>query len=181
MTKIILGVLIVTIISLIGFAFVDKATTAITTSVSAGTSVSKEDDSLTVSISGEVKKEGTFLIPLSSTLVSLLEAAGGANSNADPKAYDADISLVDGESYYIAPIYDNSDACSDKAIEKVNINSADKTAILEVGGFTTSTADSLVEYRSANGSFKRIEDIKNVYGIGKGIFEKVKNFITLMD
>jgi len=57
----------------------------------------------------------------------------------------------------------------------VNINSADASTIAtSLAGIGPSKAEAIVEYRSENGPFETIEDIKNVKGIGSKIFEKIK-------
>ncbi|MFW2709547.1 ComEA family DNA-binding protein, partial [Acinetobacter baumannii] len=40
-------------------------------------------------------------------------------------------------------------------------------------------AQAIVEYRQKNGSFKNIDEIKNVKGIGPAIFEKNKSRLAL--
>jgi len=50
---------------------------------------------------------------------------------------------------------------------------------MTVSGIGKSKANSIIEYRNSNGSFKSIEDIKNVSGIGESLYEKIKDFITL--
>jgi len=58
---------------------------------------------------------------------------------------------------------------------QVNINLADsKTIASSLTGIGPSKAEAIVEYRSENGPFKSIEDIKNVKGIGSKVFEKIK-------
>ena len=42
-----------------------------------------------------------------------------------------------------------------------------------------SKADAIITYRTNNGEFKTIEDIKNVSGIGEALFDKIKDFITV--
>ena len=42
-----------------------------------------------------------------------------------------------------------------------------------------SKATAIIEYRNTNGSFKTIDDIKNVSGIGDALFEKIKSNITI--
>ena len=58
---------------------------------------------------------------------------------------------------------------------KVNINTADITALQALSGVGPSTAQKIVDYRNANGKFKSIEDIKKVSGIGDKTFEKYLN------
>ena len=42
-------------------------------------------------------------------------------------------------------------------------------------------AQGIVDYRSENGPFKRIEDLLKVSGIGSGTFERIKDYITVSD
>ena len=180
MVKFIIIAVIVTLVGLVGFAVVDNMTNQIVDGNSALSS-SDSTDSLKVSVTGEVRKTGTYLLANGSTLLTLIEAANGATTNADPKAYNTDFILSNGQTFYIAPIYDNSNTCSTSPIEKVNINKADKSTLMSVSAFSSSIASAIIDYRESNSSFARIEELKNVTGIGNAIFAKARDFITLMD
>lgn len=57
--------------------------------------------------------------------------------------------------------------------EVVNINSASAATIsYHLKGIGDKKASSIVSYREINGSFKEIEDITNVKGIGEGLLKK---------
>ncbi|MGB6874249.1 MAG: helix-hairpin-helix domain-containing protein [Dehalococcoidia bacterium] len=43
------------------------------------------------------------------------------------------------------------------------------------------TAQAILDYRSENGPFKRIEDLLKVSGIGPATFENIKDCITVSD
>lgn len=60
----------------------------------------------------------------------------------------------------------------------VNINTCTKEELLTLSGIGESKADAIISYREEKGSFKTIEDILNVSGIGNSIYEKIKNYIT---
>ena len=180
MFKTIIAIVVTTVVVLIIMAVVDKTTAQIVDSTPTSTSQSASD-SLQVTITGEVNHTGTYLLALKSTLKDLLDAAGGATSNADPKAYDTSFLLENKETFYIAPIYDNGNTCAVTPISKVCINTADKTALLGVNAFSTTIASAIVSYRETNGAFKRIEDLKNVSGIGNATFEKCKNYVSLTE
>ena len=62
---------------------------------------------------------------------------------------------------------------------KININKADITQLTTLTGIGESKAQSIIEYRNNNGSFKTIEDILNVSGIGDTLFAKIKDNITV--
>lgn len=180
MFKTIIIVLAVTLGALIVMATVDKITTDITKEDDKSVSLSLSKQSgVEITISGEVQIPGTYLVPLNSTLNDALNAAGGVKGNADPKAYNVSFVLDKDYAFYIAPLFDVEDVCNSEPISKACINSDDKTTIVARTSLSDAQAQSIVEYRQANGAFKRIEDIQLVSGIGKATWEKAKKYITL--
>ena len=61
----------------------------------------------------------------------------------------------------------------------VNINTATKQQLTTLPQIGDSTADKIIAYRTKNGAFKSIEDIKNVDGIGDKTFEELKDLISI--
>ncbi len=61
----------------------------------------------------------------------------------------------------------------------ININTATKEQLMTINGIGSSKADDILLYRETDGLFTKIEDIKNVSGIGDTTFEKIKHFITV--
>lgn len=80
------------------------------------------------------------------------------NPNSENKNLDSNISDIDS---------------------KISINDADEENLTKISGIGSSKAKSIIEYRKQNGKFKTIEDIMNVSGIGKSLFEKIKDYITV--
>ncbi len=62
---------------------------------------------------------------------------------------------------------------------KININTANTEQLEILPRIGTKTAQSIIEYRTQNGPFKKIEDITNVKGIGEKTLEELKGFIIL--
>ena len=60
----------------------------------------------------------------------------------------------------------------------VNINTAPPEELELLPGIGGSIAQKIIEYRDQNGSFKTIEDIKNISGIGDKKFEDMKKYIV---
>lgn len=50
---------------------------------------------------------------------------------------------------------------------------------MTLSGIGESKAKAIIEYRDKNGLFGCIDDIKNVKGIGNGLFEKIRDYIRL--
>ena len=72
-----------------------------------------------------------------------------------------------------------SEEKSIKILGKININSASKSHLMSLPGIGEGKANAIIEYRKTNGPFKSIDEIKNVKGIGEGIFEKIKDKIEV--
>ena len=65
--------------------------------------------------------------------------------------------------------------------QKVDINRAESWLLVAVPGIGDVLAQRIMDYRSENGPFKRIEGLLKVDGIGEGIFDKIKGYITVSD
>lgn len=66
-----------------------------------------------------------------------------------------------------------------KGIRKININEADEAAFIRLPGVGKALAGRIIECRAKKGSFRSIEDIKNVKGIKDNLFEKIRDSITI--
>lgn len=62
---------------------------------------------------------------------------------------------------------------------KININTANSQELDKITGIGPAYAKNIIDYRTANGPFQKIEDIIKVKGIGDKTFEKMKNEITI--
>lgn len=74
-----------------------------------------------------------------------------------------------------------SDTTAEVLSAKVNINTADAATLATLPGVGPAIAARIIEYRTENGPFRQIEDIKNVRGIGDARFEAIRNLITVAD
>lgn len=82
------------------------------------------------------------------------------------------------EAVPIVAITSHTEKASDTP-DKININTADVSELMELEGIGQRKAESIVEYREKNGRFLTVEEITNVNGIGAGIAEKNKDRITV--
>lgn len=63
----------------------------------------------------------------------------------------------------------------------VNINKADAAALDTLDGIGSKKAEAIVAYRTEHGEFKTLEELKEVPGIGEGIYKKIEKDISLAD
>lgn len=137
---------------------------------------------ITVDISGQVAIPGVYTLEAGARLADLCEAAGGLTSSADLDAINRAGILTDGQKVYIPEQGENlSTLPSDAGVAPglVNINTANIDELQRIPGVGPVTASRIIEYRDEYGGFGKIEDIKNVSGIGEKTFLKMKPAICV--
>ena len=149
--------------------------------------VSKE---IAVYICGAVKHPGVYKFSSDSRVCDAVLAAGGFKKNAAKTFINQARVLADGEQITIPT---KKQLKADKKSEDqnssggnpksdsglVNINMADEKELMTLSGVGQSKAESIVAYRNEHGGFSKIEDIMKVTGIKEGVFNKIKDKITI--
>jgi competence protein ComEA len=69
--------------------------------------------------------------------------------------------------------------CSGAALAAINLNTATKDELVALPGIGPAKAQAILDYRSAHGPFKSVEEVKDVKGIGAKRFEKIKSELTV--
>ena len=64
-------------------------------------------------------------------------------------------------------------------VEKININTASVKELQKLDGVGRGVAQRIVDYREANGPFKRGEDLRKVEGVGSATFERNRERIVV--
>jgi comEA protein len=62
---------------------------------------------------------------------------------------------------------------------KVNINTAGQAELESLPRIGPAVAKRIIDFRTQNGGFKKIEDIMKVRGISEKIFQQLKDLITV--
>lgn len=70
-------------------------------------------------------------------------------------------------------------ASSQTQIQQVNLNEASLGELESIKGIGPVIAKRIIDYRTANGSFKSLEELSQVNGIGRVKYEKMKEQLTL--
>ena len=68
---------------------------------------------------------------------------------------------------------------TDSPTRTVNINTAELDELMTLDGIGEKRAQAIIDYRTEHGSFREIDDLQNVYGIGEATIEKNREIITL--
>ncbi|BCN31752.1 helix-hairpin-helix domain-containing protein [Anaeromicropila herbilytica] len=110
-------------------------------------------------------------IPSKEEVKNSLQYADNSASQSDKNSITSNSNAIDNSN-------DNSKGANPSS-KLVNINSATKEELLDLPGIGESKANNIIKYREENGAFRSIEDIKNITGIKDGVFNKIKDFITI--
>lgn len=151
--------------------------------------VPKEKLDKKVYISGEIKNPGVYEIEDGERLEDLIKKAGGMTDQANDKTLNLAERLEDQMKIYIPnKNEDNSEENNDSNQVKsgqtsvksalININTASKEELMTLPNIGDKRAESIIEYRKKN-RFEKIEDVKNIRGIGDKYFEALKDLITV--
>jgi competence protein ComEA len=65
------------------------------------------------------------------------------------------------------------------ALAALNLNTATKEVLVALPGIGPAKAQAIIDYRTAHGAFKSVEELKDVKGIGAKRFEKLKPELTV--
>ena len=145
-----------------------------------------------VHVCGAVKQEGVYSLPEGSRITDAVAAAGGFSEAADVTFHNLAAKVRDGEKIYV-PTKEEMKTLSvtervNQAGQKeengapdriVNLNTAGKEELMTLDGIGESRAESILHYRQKTGPFQKIEELKNISGIGDAMFERIRDRITV--
>ncbi len=60
---------------------------------------------------------------------------------------------------------------------KINLNSADKNALMGLPGVGEKIASRIIDYREKNGNFESAEELKNIKGVTNSKCEKISGLV----
>lgn len=147
-------------------------------------------DQIAVDVIGAVAQPGVYWLERDARVVDLVRAAGGLAPDADREQLNMAAAVADGQQLRVPHVGEvaapssppaETTASTGGAAETsglIDLNRADAAALDTLSGIGPATAAAIIEYREANGPFKRSEDIQNVKGIGPSVYAKIKDQIT---
>ena len=155
------------------------------------------DDLIYAYICGAVESPGVYALPAGSRVYELAEAAGGLRADAALESVNLAAVLEDGQMIQIlteeeylssgtgtgtasgSSSSSETTASSSSDNSKINLNTATAEELTTLNGIGEAKAAAIIAYREENGAFSSIEEIMEVDGIAEGIYEKIKDSITV--
>ena len=158
--------------------------------------VQTTSNDVVVYVSGGVIKPGVYKLAANTRVIDAVNSAGGLAIGANPGAVNMAQICLDGMHISVPMKFAQDNNVSPNVnpngtpamaytpdvslnVQKISINTADKVSIAALPGIGDALAQRIIDYRTKNGSFATIEDLKNVSGIGDARYNKIKDQITL--
>lgn len=156
--------------------------------------------SLVVHVIGKVRRPGVVRLPPGARVLDAITAAGGAAKGADLSTLNLARLVSDGEQVAVDvpstasgsggapsnPGGGNSGSGSGAGLggigpgtAVVDLNDADLTVLESLPGVGPVLAQRILDFRTANGRFTRIDELKDVKGIGAKTFADIEPHVTV--
>ncbi len=142
-----------------------------------------------VDVVGAVQQPGLYYLPPEARVDDAVKAAGGFAPDADRDGVNLAARLKDEQQLRIPHVEEvapqaaraaavpAADATDQPA--RIDLNTADAQALEALPGIGPATARQIVEYRSAHGPYRSVEQLDDVPGIGPGTINALRDRVTI--
>jgi competence protein ComEA len=146
---------------------------------------------LVVSVSGKVHRPGLVEVPDGARVADVLAAAGGALPGTDLSTLNLARRVADGEQVAVG-VPAAADAVPGPAsgatppspagsapVGKVDLNVATVEQLDALPGVGPVTAQRILEWRTRHGRFTRVEQLREIEGIGERRFAQLRELVVI--
>jgi competence protein ComEA len=145
--------------------------------------------SITVDVTGRVRRPGIVVLDAGARVVDAVEAAGGAPPQVDLSSINLARVLVDGEQIIVGPAATGAaGAAAGAAVAPVpgspsgplvNLNTATQPELESLPEVGPVTAQSILAWRTEHGGFTSVDELLEVDGIGDATLAQITPYVTI--
>ncbi|WP_432355191.1 helix-hairpin-helix domain-containing protein [Sporosarcina sp. A2] len=150
--------------------------------------VKEVPDIIVIDVKGAVLHPNVYTLQEGQRLIDAITAAGGYTQHADSRHLNHAERLSDEAVIYVPVIgeelpdfqqHTETTETSDSSTNLVNLNLADESQLQTLTGIGPAKAAAIIKYRTEQGAFQKIDDLKKVSGIGEKTFEALSDSISV--
>ena len=144
-----------------------------------------------VYVCGAVHSPGVYKLRSDARVFEAVKLAGGLTEEAAGEDVNQAETVTDGGRIYV-PTQEEAleygtgvaetgitSGTDGKKQGKININTAGKEELMQLTGIGEAKAQSILDYREEHGRFTSTEELMQIEGIKEGVFNKIKDNITI--
>lgn len=163
------------------------------------------DGVLKVYITGEVASPGVYSVQPGDRVIDVVNVAGGFTGNADQRRVEQAVRVKDEMRIDIPKLPATSDPAAPLPAQnqnanlppanistpsatnsplpnvnnsgKINVNTASAADLDKLPGIGAVLSQRIIEYRTKNGPFQNLDDLRKVEGLSKSVADKLKDLI----
>lgn len=146
----------------------------------------EESNEVCVYVCGAVQTPGLYYLENGKRIGDAVKMAGGMNEDASVDSLNQAELLSDGQMIKVLTLeeceyqkQENTDEETGENSGRVNLNTGTLEQLMTLPGIGQSKAESIVSYREEHGKFSSVEEIMNITGIKEGIYNKIKDYISV--
>jgi competence protein ComEA len=153
------------------------------------TSSSSSAAEVVVDVAGKVRRPGLYHLPEGARVDDAITAAGGARHGVDLSSLNLAARLIDGQQIAVgrpgaAAVAlvagaGGADPSAATSTAPVDLNTATIDQLETLPGVGPVTAQKILDWRTANGTFASIDQLRDVSGIGDVRFADLHNLVTV--
>ena len=141
-----------------------------------------------VDVTGKVRRPGIVSLPTGARVADAVAEAGGARPGADLSTINLARVLTDGEQILVgvAPVSPGPDAAAGPTgatpgapVAPVDLNTATLQQLDTLPDIGPITAQSILDWRTQNGSFTSVDELLEVSGIGEVTLAGLRELVTI--
>ena len=135
-----------------------------------------------VHVVGAVRRPGLFRLKEGARVADAVERAGGPTRRADLSAVNLAAPLADGQQVIVPRRMPGGSSAAAVGASvpgaKVSLATATLEQLDELPGIGPVTAQKIVDWRTAHGPFRSVDDLDDVPGIGPARIEQLRDLVT---
>jgi len=135
---------------------------------------------IVVDVGGRVRRPGLVTLPLGARVADALRAAGGALRRRDLLTLNLAARVTDGELLLVGmPAAATASGASGTDTGPVNLNTATVDQLEALPGIGPVLAQHIIDWRTAHGGFRTVEQLNDVSGIGDSTYADLAPLVTV--